>query len=267
MGNKLLIYAAADELYEHYVAPYIFFSLTSNPDAKCEILVARGYFCRNASVSNGLEKFFGSRFTIREINFQFRPDISRFTISPLTLADYCYMGDIDIMIIDLIMDQHLEKMREYKLPYSNIVRKNFIDKGIYKLTGLHFTEFHFHFPVDLSCLEGLDLHQYGSDENALYSIVKGKGVLPSLEYSFRPIHGLHLSQHGFPLSKTMGWGVSIEQYTKKYISITNTTNFLLIYPYFSEKFKVFHELAILSNRALSAYGELAFKLYPFMGGR
>jgi hypothetical protein len=264
---SLLIYAAADELYEHYVAPYIFFALSSNPNAISEVLVSKGYFDRNSKCCELLQKMFGNRLNISEIDFSLRPDVSRFTLMPSVRADYVYMGDIDLMIVEPIMDKHLIKMKEADLPYSNIVRKNFIDKGIYKLTGLHFTEFDFHFPVDMSVLKDLDLTQYGSDENALYAIVNSKGKAPSLNFSYRPLHGLHLSQHGFPLSKTMGWGLNMTEYLDSYLLLANTVNFALLYSEFAEKFKVFHELVLLARRAINAYGDAAYKLYPFMGGR
>ncbi len=266
-SKSFLIYSAADVLYEHYVAPYIYFALVSNKDAFVEILVSDGYIKRNEIIYNSLRIIFGSRFLIVENEFKYRPDISRFVMSPKTVASYVYIGDIDIMIVESILDRHLHAISDAGMPYSNIVREDFIDKGIFKLTGLHFTDYKFHFPVDLSVLDRFDLTQYGSDETVLYAIVKSKGFIPSLDYKYRPLHGLHLSPHGFPISKSMGWGIAVKSYFDSYIFISSCNDFLDIYDCFSEKYKIFHDLVLLTRRAINEYKDMAVKLYPFGGGR
>ena len=114
---------------------------------------------------------------------------------------YTYIGDIDILCLESVSEQHLRRMRDTGLPYSNVLRP-----GKQALSGLHFTRSEAFYPQRLP--EDADLRR---DERLLYQLVVSRGWdLPDPNHRWRPVHGYHMSLNRAPLFKPgvgIGWGV------------------------------------------------------------
>jgi hypothetical protein len=130
----------------------------------------------------------------------------RFVVPPESKADFVYIGDVDIMIVDDVWIKH-KRVFERGLPYSNRVRHNTT-----KLTGLHFTRYDTYYPLP----EIRDIaNEFKNDEEVLYQIVKRSGQLDrQAEIDAvgvgRPVHGIHMSLNRIPFSDPsirVDWGI------------------------------------------------------------
>ncbi|NMH25328.1 hypothetical protein [Flavobacterium solisilvae] len=120
--------------------------------------------------------------------------------------DYLYYGDVDILILpekEPLLELHVRKIKDFKVPFSNMVRKN--DKGVIlnRLSGLHFVETKQYFekinPIICQILNNQVyrdeiMKDVVRDEQLLYEMNKiafdfDESLLASFQ---RPIHGIHL---------------------------------------------------------------------------
>jgi hypothetical protein len=124
------------------------------------------------------------------------PNAVRFVTTPLTVSDYVYIGDIDIVVLGPdILGRHLKHMSRTGLPFSNAIRT-----GSKRLTGLHFTRYDALYPLP----EHADLNDR-LDEMMLTTLVRRKiGEFPSSIRRFRPLHGIHVSPNRPPQSEFHG---------------------------------------------------------------
>jgi len=121
-----------------------------------------------------------------------------------------------------IIDGHIKHMNEIGKRYSNIVRPN-----SNHLSGLHFSEYDFYYPVDL---DGINVTI--NDEVVLHDIVSKKTELDKTT-KYRPLHGIHMSLNRPTVKgndKIPGWGA--EPYKEKWIEFKNTDIYKQICPYF-----------------------------------
>jgi hypothetical protein len=197
MEHDLLFYATADDKYLEFALTYPIFALASNPDATVEIgIVGKRAERRLRGQYGHLLEFYQKHYpnvilfrsikTFRKIS----PNSIRFIIMPKTRAKYVYIGDIDIMITEPVLNVHLEHIAKYDLDFSNIKRV-----GRERLTGLHFIEFEKMYPARLPLFS--TLVQKFSDEELLMILMRRKGYkIPdekAEENRFRPEHGVHAS--------------------------------------------------------------------------
>jgi len=213
--SGILFFTCATGYYENFVIPYIYFAEKSNPNSKFEFIVsdADRFFEKNDKSLMWLEKNMSVKPVVRSRDtVEIKPRIDnsiRFITSPKQFSNYVYIGDIDIMIFENILNWH-KPIFDAGLPYSNVVRN-----GTKRLTGLHLTKYDDYYP--LPDIEDI-VKDTVNDEEILYKIVERKGRLyDTARYNAvvkgRPIHGIHMSLNRLPFSASserVGWGVSYE---------------------------------------------------------
>lgn len=205
--QRITFFTCANRAYELYVLPYITGVLIHNGDARVEVCLesADRFADANAKALDTLERRFRERFLLRDTPSSehgfVSPNSVRFLEAPEVMLPYTYIGDIDILCLESVSEQHLRRMRDTGLPYSNILRP-----GKQALSGLHFTRSEAFYPQRLPA--DADLRR---DEHLLYQLVVSRGLdLPDPNDRWRPVHGYHMSLNRAPLSKpgqAPGWRV------------------------------------------------------------
>lgn len=238
-NEDLTIYSCANGRYQDFVPIYIATALWSNPGCHVEIGLESLEPFQDTKIGDAMRHIFGSKnFSLHEVSWskpsggRILPNSVRFITEPLHRSKYVYIGDIDLFTLRSdILSTHLAHMQRTKLPFSNGVRK-----GTARLTGLHFVERDFQYPLpDLSDLIGAKI----GDEMLLYKIVERKlGCdMPEFEF-FRPAHGVHLSPNRAPWGRTVngkaspGWNLS--SWRRKWLSFRETDMYKEIAPLVSE---------------------------------
>jgi len=221
-NNSVVFFTCCNKKYEYFACLYVFSALYHNPDIKVEIGVesTADFLESHKAEIDFLTRIYGQgKFEFREVDWRTKnnrrilPNSVRFLATPNAKADYVYIGDIDILVLDSnISGIHIDRINSTGLPYSNSVRP-----GTKKLSGLHFTSWDALYPLPDIC--DLDLLRM-NDEHLLYEILVRRGLaLSDIEW-FRPIHGIHMSPNRQPDSRMVagklipGW--SIDSYQKKF---------------------------------------------------
>jgi len=202
---KLLILAYSDKSYSFFNIPFIYFALRNNPDSEVEIITEDlAYFLKNNQESfDFLNQLYPNKFIVREPSTKLKaiPGTIRFIEEPILKADYLYIGDIDLFILEDVRKKHLKLIQENNIPFSNIIRKESLKTEYPRLTGLHFCRFKDYYPLpNVSDLDLLKLN----DEHVLYLIMKRKGIMVSDTFQNRPICGVHASLNRDPTGRTSG---------------------------------------------------------------
>lgn len=212
-NSDILFFTSATGFYENFVIPYVYFAEKSNPGSKFEFIVnnADKFLKKNSDSLIWLEENMHVKPIIRSREtFALQPQMEnsiRFITQPTQISKYVYIGDVDIMIIDNILNWH-KPIFDAGLPYSNIIRK-----GTKKLSGLHLSKYFEYYP--LPDIEDLIQNTY-NDEELLYKIVERKGNLYETELydalvKGRPVHGIHMSLSRLPFSAIVerpSWGIT-----------------------------------------------------------
>lgn len=197
INTDLLIYTCVDEKY--YGAGILFpiWALTTNPNALVEVGITNwnSFKKQYSLLIDYYEKNYSGRIMFSEI-----PETgiglgsARFIIQPYFKAKYVYIGDADILILEDILNPHLNHIKSEDIDFSNIVRKTG-DVNNKKLTGLHFIEYKKMFPAVIpdKLIKTGEIFSL-CDENLLYILMKNRGYcFPDKNDVFRPIHGYHVS--------------------------------------------------------------------------
>ena len=237
---------AQDVDYEQYILPFIFFSLYSSKNAKCEIVVNRkGYVEEHQEALDTLVKVMGYRFKIREEELTQKADVSRFLLEPSIKCDYTYISDIDILITEKNIERYYAKIfKEIDIPYSNVQRK-----GRSLLTGTFCAETDRYYTKEMKAKmkEYLEKNLQGvRDESVLYEMMFQVHPLPSQEMSknvdrYRPIHGIHNNLRRPPTPPSYqpdfpSWDMTNEK-IERFLTISKTTEYKSMYPYFTDSYK------------------------------
>jgi hypothetical protein len=242
-------FTAVNRPYEPFVAPYALGVLHYNADAAVEVCVqeperfALGYAPALAVLTDA----FPDRLLIRRGDFaDIVPNAVRFLETPELQADYTYIGDADVLILDgAVTTWHLANMARLGLPYSNVCRPGHPDR----LSGMHFTRTADHYPLTPPP-DARTLH----DEHLLWRLVTAKGLgTPEPTEKARPIHGWHLSLQRPPTDRTaghpkFGWGVHLP-YLDAYLALVDSPLWRAALPCFAPAYRVL--LAVL-DAALQA---------------
>lgn len=209
--SNLLFFTTATGIYKDFIIPYVYFAYMHNKGAAFEFLVddPSDFFKNNLDAYQYLIDL-GCEINIRKIPIitpRPRMDNSiRFLVEPELYREYVYIGDIDILITENILDKHYHVF-DKGLAYSNIVRD-----GTKRLTGLHFCKYSSQYP--LPKVDDL-ITQFPNDEELLYAIMERKRLIFSDdEYKnfirIRPIHGIHMSVNRMPYfwhHSRVSWGI------------------------------------------------------------
>ncbi|MGE3251218.1 MAG: hypothetical protein AB7J28_12810 [Hyphomonadaceae bacterium] len=196
-----LFYTCANKKYEPFALLFAASVLEHVADSAVEIVLesAEAFEAENAAALGLIREAHGAHcFTVTSDAFRrgdpprpILPNSVRFIVEPQTQAEFTYICDIDIIVLDgSIVAQHLAFMERTGLPYSNSQRA-----GTDRLTGLHFARSAALYPLpDLSDCDFASMN----DEQLLRLIVTRKGMpVQDLEW-FRPVPGIHASPNRTP---------------------------------------------------------------------
>lgn len=206
---SMLFYTAASRMYWHFAPLYIYFILSANEDWAVEVGLedAEDFKAQNAAALRVLNYRFAGRFKITDIDFAGRlPSAVRYLEEPTfeRNRDFVYVGDIDILILDEdIEERHVANMAKNDLPFSNKLRPLRDSDAGRRLTGLQFAPMSLQYPLpDVSDLDVMaDTALFAADEHVLYEMMRRKGVMVPETATFRPEHGIHISNGRHPFGR------------------------------------------------------------------
>lgn len=200
--TALNFFAAGVGEHEKFLPLFAVFALKNHHNSTVEIVVKSAEAFRvlyNAEL-NWLSRRFGeASYCVREfskVNMQRTPykNTWRFLEVPKLKAEYTYIGDVDILFTeDVLQSKRVLQMQHFQLPYSDVIRA-----GTKKLTGLLMVRTQEYFN-DALLRAQKDTNAHGNDEEFLYRMISNSGHrLPSVDSRdyfahYRPVHGLHLS--------------------------------------------------------------------------
>ncbi|RYG98836.1 MAG: hypothetical protein EON58_05930 [Alphaproteobacteria bacterium] len=237
--KSLNFFTCANKAYEDFVPIFVSSVLWSNPNSTVEIGLENAEEYLSSKAGRHIVEEFGDKVKLRTVNWKspggrnILPNSIRFINQPSIKSDYVYISDIDIVTLvpDIIL-KHLTHMAQIGLPFSNIVRP-----GTNRLTGLHFAEYDFQYPIsDVSDL----IEGRINDEVLLYNIVQRKLERPiEISQKFRPVHGIHVSPNRQPRGhfkngvKRPGWGISLHR--KAWAAFRSTSHFRAMESFVSDR--------------------------------
>lgn len=209
--SRVTVFTVANATYEPFVLPYIASVLHHNADAYVEIALddPEKFRVTNSAALGLLEEAHAGCFGLRKSATGLGPHATqRFLMTPEHRSPFVYIGDIDIVVLEAIVEPHLNHMTATGLPYSNVRRPN-----VPRLTGLHFSRWTAYYPLDPAVLET----QLAHDEAVLFELVTKHGhPLPDISDNWRPTHGLHVSLNRRP---STGWRLA-NQYFRPYVKLS-----------------------------------------------
>lgn len=231
-SDSVLFYTCADGAYEAFAPLFIASSLWSVPSALAEVGVEnRARFIKDhARALAVLEQHLPGRFAISEVGFdrsKMIPNTVRFVTPPTLKAEYVYISDIDIIMLDQAFPaEHLKFMASHGLPYANSMR----DRDM-RMTGLHFTRHDAYYPIPELEPEILRIN----DEQVLAELVTRRGHSLHFTPWFRPVPGIHVSPNRAPQGERLsdgrrvpGWG--IEPWVKPFRAFRDTALYKSLAP-------------------------------------
>jgi len=207
MEEKFCISVVVDGKYEKYIPYFILFIINSNPNAfikiffleKLSTLTSQLIDKLNIKKNISVEENFFSDFP--KSNQQLKSIRWLIPRSHFNEFDYIYMGDVDMLICETVLDIHKKHATKNQNFYSNSIRDN--QK---RFTGLHFFEVSPYYDEieDIITkkrkeirLGKINFKNY-RNEHLLYDIIKeSKLSLPKKENridinGIGPHHGIHL---------------------------------------------------------------------------
>lgn len=249
---KLLFFTYANNAYSLFALPYAFFALNANPNSRVEIILEdlELFIDEYGDGIKALEDIFPGQAVFRQSltvknKVKCKPHVVRFIEEPVTKSDYVYIGDIDVLIFEDILELHKGFMDEHNLPFSNIIRKGTESTQFPRLTGLHFCPFEKMYP--LPDLEDINLNAR-NDENVLYEIMIRKGFMVPTHFRHRPLCGIHISLNRdsvgrysvnrgdeYLIGDTFNWGVN--RYKNSFLKLIKHKKFSGIFFYFSFEYR------------------------------
>jgi len=266
--GSLLFYTSATGWYLPFFPLYVYFAHQSNPGCSFEFIVdsANDVELNYSLVLDYLRRDRGIQISFRNKNeASVQPSMEntlRFVLPPQQVAEFVYIGDIDILIIENVMHRH-GAVFDAGLPYSNVIRP-----GTKKLTGLHLTKYDAYFP--LSDVDKI-VSTYSNDEEVLYRIVERSGKLkrqPEIDGIGvgRPQHGIHMSLNRIPFmdwAMRVDWGISWDYVKRTHAVISGKTfqKFVRRLPYASRLYlaNIYFLVKAIANEGEEAFSMLIDK--------
>lgn len=234
--ESILFFTCADKKYEVFAILYPLFIFESNKNCFVEIGLEdlSSFFKKYDHLIKFYNEKYPNKLLYREINFYQKkffkkqkicPNSVRFLNVPQTKADYVYIGDIDIFILEEILPLHLKNLKKNNLDFSNIIRKN-----LNQVTGLHFIKYDLMYNESyLKDLKKINFFSDG-DEVILYKILKNKNLkFPPLNLQYRPQHGIHVSLFNRPPFSNLTTKDQKNSFPNWFDGINKEKNFAKIY--------------------------------------
>ena len=217
--------------YERFLPMYAFFALQSNRNSAAELVVPNSTLFLNLHerALTVVKQLHGRRSVwVREYRVPRHRGVPintrRFLEVPEIAAEYVYLGDIDILITESVLSAgRLQQMR-HSAPYSNILRK-----GTSRLTGVILVRAREFYTRELklaqvALLAGGDAK--GNDEAFLARLVTAASfALPPANETYRPLHGLHLSNSRGPNSIGQGKAMGMNDADSQWCPVLGTPGF------------------------------------------
>ena len=213
-SKNLLFYTGATNFFHNYIPLYFLFGALEHPGASFEFLV-RDVPRMLAVHGESLERIAalsGSVYYLHDVGgnqFEKKPMMEnsyRFLIQPFLQSEYVYIGDIDILLAENVLERH-RLFVDSGLPYYNQVRP-----GTNRLTGLHLARYSEMYPLHRDIWDYANLN----DEEILYKSYEIRGALHPKGLDLlqaelgRPNCGIHASLNRLPFSMSHerpGWGI------------------------------------------------------------
>jgi len=263
--DTMLFFTSATGVYENFIIPYIFFGAKYNRGSLFEFIISNkaNFQEKNAASLNWLSEYFDTVPVFHDVgDFSVKPifhNSLRFIIPPTQRADFVYIGDVDIMILENVLDQH-RIFFDAGLPYSNITRAR-----QNQLTGLHFTRYQDYYPL----LDNDDLiEKIRSDEALLFAILARRGVIYANELhrsiadkagvAARPLHGVHMSLNRMPFfasNERPSWNIKYKKDATVCNDLFQTAQFQNFYETLSSGSRKVLLNLIFIMRGIVSYGE------------
>jgi hypothetical protein len=232
---SLLFFTSALNGHKNFIILYSYFANKFNENSKFEFLVNN---LNNDELKN-IENF-SKEFKIDiSLNFiteykEINPQLLRFLIEPNNKCDYTYIGDIDILINEKILDFHIEQMNKFQTIWDNQQRLN----DLTKITGLHFIKSNEWYEKTIKSrikyLNPKNSHCI-NDEVILKNIIWESKLNSKFDDTLRkrPLHGLHLSLNRVPFTDKMTFPIDL--YKSMFIDdFLQSDDFLKLKQYLSE---------------------------------
>lgn len=199
MNDRTLVYTWCDINYSVFIPIFCASLLSTNSNIDIEIGTSLPQLSESQSIAldklrklhpdaqilikTGMYKEAGQKRIVWENGISVQSATVRFITNPSIQDKYTYISDIDIVSLDKdFYKSHIRDMQEHNRTYSNIVRKD-----IHRLSGLHFCETKYQYPLDL---QGVDIT--GWNEVILMQVTQKRQKL-DYETTWRPVHGIHMS--------------------------------------------------------------------------
>lgn len=187
--------SVVDERYDHFALPWLASTLFHNPEDCCELWLTdpAQFRTKNSRALRRLEAEFPQAIRLHKTPYDSRrihAAAMRFLVTPTFDAEYFYISDCDIFVLDGGIGQtHAGRLKKTGCPFSNMLRRDKEGKPYKRLTGLHFGKTSTHFPLKLPAR-----HPH-PDEIFLYYLCQEKfgDLMRWGHLQFRPLHGLHTS--------------------------------------------------------------------------
>lgn len=241
---SLLLFTAVNSKYHQFVLPFIYFAAQFNHNLKFEIIFTDDI---PIEIKNGVEylkKYFPiTDILLRKIDTNIIPQKLRFLETPITISDYTYILDIDILICEPILNFHKDRLIDNC--YHNVVRTYSANQSL--MSGLHFCKTKEWFTKTEK--ERLNFKKNNinlNDENMLYLITKNSKIyidesLGKTTESFiknRPIHGIHISLNRKPFEiNAKMCNVISENFKYSFLQHIHSSSFIHLINNFDINFK------------------------------
>jgi hypothetical protein len=159
---------------------------------------------------NILSSYTYDRVVSFEMQTEFFEEQYMYYLLPIYKCDYTYIGDIDILINENILDFHIEQMNKFQTIWDNQQRLN----DLTKITGLHFIKSNEWYEKTIKSrikyLNPKNSH-YINDEAILKNIIWESKLNSKFDDTLRkrPLHGLHLSLNRVPFTDKMTFPIDL----------------------------------------------------------
>jgi hypothetical protein len=240
--NKVCFLSCCNNAYAHFVLPHVTSELLRVPSSVAEVFLedVKTFEKEFGGGYALMKEIFGDRVLVRQVPEVGHPHLVRFVYESYLRAQFTYIGDIDILVLDSeMMTMHENHMNKYNIDYSNKKRQS-EDNAF---TGLHCVYTERYYPKTRIWREKMKIYNaYTYVENRRVSSSYDEMVLHDIVYEsyssdkrknlpIRPIHGIHMSAHqSSPL-----WGV--RKWELEYRQLAAMDIWMAISSHFGSKFK------------------------------